>query len=120
MTDRNLLILCIISSLAGISMIFLADYVAEVPGVSAGSVEASGKTVSVGGIVSSRHYTGKHLFFDLKDDTGKVKVVVFENTIEKCKIIPEKIKNGMEIGVVGKTDTYEGETEIIASEIFLE
>jgi len=74
-----------------------------------------GERVTVEGTVD-KYYVSKdgHVFFDLHDFSGLVKVVAFRNSnIEQAY----KIEDGKEITVTGKVQEYKNDLEIIASVI---
>ncbi len=65
-------------------------------------------SIFVEGRVSGIRESSKITMFDLEDDSGKIKVVVFTE---------EKIYLEEEVGVQGTLTEYEGEYEIIAERI---
>ncbi len=120
MNDKNLLKLCLFCSVLGLAILFIGVQLAEAEKVDIGDVDADyiGHLVSVEGTVYSRYYNGEHLFFTLKDETGKIKVVIFESGIKKMRIEPDEIIKNLEIGVEGKVQEYQGEIEIIPERIY--
>lgn len=75
------------------------------------------KKVFVKGEVSdaSISKTG-HLYFDLKDETSKIKCVAYYRV---RRILPFDVKDGMELLVIGQIDVYKdrGEYEIVVNKI---
>ena len=74
-----------------------------------------GQRVTVEGSVS-KYYVSKdgHVFFDLHDSTGVIKVVAFRNSnIEESY----NLKEGENIVLTGKVQEYKNNLEIIASRI---
>lgn len=108
MNDKSLLELCLFCSVLGLAILFVGVQLAEAEKVDIGSVDEDyiGRLVAVEGTVYSRYYNGEHLFFTLKDETGKIKVVIFENDIKKMRIEPGEITKDLEIGVEGKVQEY--------------
>ena len=122
MTDKQILALCLFCSFLGLAIIFYANSIYRAPVKELGTVMENdeGKSVTVGGVVSDRHFTGEHLFLEIRDDTGEIKAVLFEGTMKKLGLNPNRIKSGMEIGLTGQIEKYEGEIEVIAEKVYLE
>ena len=57
-----------------------------------------------------------HLYFDLKDDSSKIRCAVFYRVRVR---LPFKVKDGMELLVIGSIDVFKerGEYQIIASKV---
>ena len=75
-----------------------------------------GKIVNVTGQVRGVFRNGGHVFFTLQDETGSVKVVLWEDTLDALKIKGvdiESIKDGAHINIVGSVQIYRGELEVI-------
>ncbi|UCG94986.1 MAG: OB-fold nucleic acid binding domain-containing protein [archaeon] len=121
MDDRNLLKLCIFCSILGLVILFVGVQQVEAKVTDIGSISEGeiGKLVSVEGTVYSSYYNGEHLFFTLEDRTGRIKVVVFENLIDRLNIDPRGIKKGIELRVDGEVEKYRGELEILPERIYL-
>ena len=119
MNDKNLLKLCLFCSILGLAILFVGVQFVEARVISMGEIgeDEIGTLVSVEGRVYSSYYNGEHLFFTLKDNTGKIKIVIFENSIKKLKINPGEIRNGVEIRIEGEVKKYEGELEILPERI---
>ncbi|MCK4335957.1 MAG: exodeoxyribonuclease VII large subunit [Candidatus Aenigmarchaeota archaeon] len=86
--------------------------------VNIGDIDRSftGKTVNVTGEITGMFRSKGHVFFDLKDDTGKVKVVIWEDILEFLEINNvnvSEISNGNEINIIGNVQLYRGELEVI-------
>ena len=86
--------------------------------VNVGDVDKSfiGKTVNVTGEITGMFRSKGHVFFDLKDDTGKIKVVIWEDVLEFLEINNvniSEIRNGNGINIIGNVQLYKGELEII-------
>lgn len=120
MNDRGLLKLCLLCSVIGLVILFFGVRLAEAEKVSIVEVDENsiGRLVTVEGSVYSSYYNGEHLFFTLRDETGKIKVVVFENNIKRTGIDPLDVKKGVEMAVEGKVEEYEGELEILPERIY--
>jgi len=75
------------------------------------------KRVYVKGEVSGAFVSKKgHLYFDLKDDSSKIRCAVFYRVRVR---LPFKVKDGMELLVIGSIDVFKerGEYQIIASKV---
>ena len=121
MNEKNLLKLCLFCSIIGLVILFVGVQQMEAKTIHIGEIGEKdiGTLVSVEGIVYSRYYNGEHLFFTLKDDKSRIKMVVFENTLNRLKIDPNEIKNGIKIGVDGEVKKYKGEMEILPERIYM-
>ena len=119
MNDKYLLRLCLFCSILGLVILFIGVQYVEAKVISIGEISEDeiGALVSVEGRVYSSYYNGEHLFFTLKDDTGKIKIVIFENSIKRLKINPGEIRNGVKMGIEGEVKKYKGELEILPERI---
>ena len=75
------------------------------------------KRVFVKGEVSDASISrGGHLYFDLKDESSKIKCVAYYRVRTR---LPFKVKDGMELLVIGQIDVYQerGEYEIVVNKI---
>jgi len=115
MNERKLLMLCLFCSVLGLAILFVGVQYVEAKAIPVGDVngEYEGTLVAVEGTVYSRYYNGEHIFFTLKDETGKIKIVLFSSEIKRLGIDPEEIRNGMKIRIEGAVKTYKGELEIL-------
>jgi DNA/RNA endonuclease YhcR with UshA esterase domain len=56
------------------------------------------------------------LFFDLKDETGSVKVVLWNNSLEFLEmknISMSRVKDGDLVNMIGNVQIYRGEIEVM-------
>lgn len=86
--------------------------------VKIGEIDKSfvGKTVNITGMITGIFEHNGNMFFDLKDDTGKIKVVLWKDTIELLNINNvnvSEISNGNTVNIIGNIQLYKGELEII-------
>lgn len=109
-------------SLTGVLVSLVLLYVITIQNLSfhvkIGEIDKSfiGRTVNVTGEITGVFESKGHIFFDLKDDTGKIKVVLWEDTVEFLDINNvnvSEIKNGNEINIIGNVQLYKGELEVI-------
>jgi len=77
----------------------------------------------VGGVVTLRgevkdfyeHQNG-HFFFNLKDDSGEVKVVLWESIVEELRLggmNTDEIRNGARLEITGTVELYRSKLEVI-------
>ncbi len=60
---------------------------------------------------------GRHIYFTLKDDTSRIKCIIFSNFLSSLEFLPQ---NGMKVVVEGRIGVYEkmGEYSIYVSRIY--
>lgn len=111
MNERDLVILCLATSVAGIIIMFIANKMIEPQYMKISEVTASKNYVRTNGTIVSI-FTSKSgtTFIKLKDDTGIIDIVVFKDTINITSLKP-----GMTIEVIGKSQIYKEKIEIIPS-----
>ena len=119
MNDRQLMRLCFIGAFLGIAAIYMVSLQIQAGPVGAGEISAgmSGQVVKVTGEVVDlyRHANG-HVFFSIRDETGKVRVVLWQDDVERLEISGfniSGIRNGISAEVTGSVEMYRGEPEII-------
>ena len=109
-------------SVIGVSICLVALYIISAQGfsfnVKVGEIDRSfmGKTVNITGKITGMFTNKGHIFFDLEDETGKVKVVLWDDTVELLRINNvnvSKISNGETLNVIGEVQLYRGELEVI-------
>ena len=112
MKEKDLLKVSLVFSLIGILIIFILTGTLEVERYNIGSLskENLDDTVKVKGIIENYGETPGLYLINLKDDTGKITVVIFKD--EELEL-----QEGLEIEIVGDIVEYEDEIEIIAKEI---
>ncbi len=124
-TEKTLRNLALISSSLGLLLLFFVSQNLEPEITKIGEItpESLGSNVKVCGIIENKFVSsGNHTFFDLKDESGKIKVVVFESiseNLEKFEINVLQLGDGDEICVLGEVDEWEWELEVKAKKIEL-
>ncbi|MAG78686.1 hypothetical protein CL616_04965 [archaeon] len=110
MEEKTLLRIALITSFLGIfSLFFLCEFMEmDLTKISEIDELLLDKKVKVEGEVSNVKETSSMLLFDIKDESGKIKVVVFSD---------KKIDLDEFVSVEGKVMEYEGEMEISAEKI---
>jgi len=119
----------ILVSLIGLISLFLISRTLEQKVINIGEISVNdiGRRVYVCGKIDSKFVSkSKHIFLSLKDKTGKIKVVIFNNTamklfsqgIDVFSINQNTDQNTDEkICVYGKVDLYKNELEIICENV---
>jgi len=116
MNDKDIRNICLVLSVIGLIVLFIGVNLVNTK-TNIGDIDESyiGKTVLISGNISSNYYNNGNVFLDVKDQTGKIKAVVFENTMKKLNINPKEISGCVEIK--GSVNEYKGELEIIAERL---
>jgi exonuclease VII large subunit len=116
--DKMLRISLIGSILGLLALYFIVLNISSVH-VKVGEVTGSfmGNVVKVDGEVKDfyEHRNG-HFFFNLEDDTGEIRVVIWEDMIEELRlggIDVSGIRDGARLEITGTVELYRGELELI-------
>ncbi|NIO44093.1 MAG: exodeoxyribonuclease VII large subunit [Candidatus Aenigmarchaeota archaeon] len=110
----NILKISIVIAILGIIALFFItqfnkENIVKVEDLKIGQVER------ITGMVTSVYVSkNDHVFLKVADNTGEVTVVAFKNSNIDTAY---ELENGDQISVLGRTDEYKGELEIIAKEI---
>jgi DNA/RNA endonuclease YhcR with UshA esterase domain len=119
MNDAQLMRLCFLGAFAGIAAIYIASLYIEPGQLGAGEVTADMAGISVkvtGEVIDLYIHKNGHIFFSVRDDTGKVRVVLWQDEIEMMELYGfnrSLIRNGVYAEVTGAVEMYRGEPEII-------
>ncbi len=118
MDERNLMKVSVIGVSVSLVLLYIVTSQVFSSSVKIGEIDKSfiGKTVNITGEITGMFQSKGHVFFDLKDDTGKVKVVLWEDTLEFLEINNvniSEISNGRNINIIGDVQSYKGELEVI-------
>ena len=111
---RNISIIC---SVVGLAFLFFLSKTIELKQTNINQIspEDEGKNVKICGNVSSKSISKtNHVFLRLRDDSGSIGIVIFNNTAKKVDLNFDRNDN---ICVVGSVDEYENKLEIIAKNI---
>lgn len=86
--------------------------------VNIGEVDSSyvGRTVNITGVITGMTRSRGNVFFDLKDNTGKIKVVLWKDTLELLELSGvniNEIRDENELNIVGNVQLYKGELEVM-------
>ena len=112
MDEKNLLKVALICSIIGIFIIFILSDKLEpslirIADVSEDIIEQS---VKIQGKIVSLRNTPSVLIFDVKDDSGSIKVVAFNDG-------NSQLNNGQRVKILGDVTEYKGMLEIEAKKI---
>jgi len=110
--EKDLLKVSLVFSLIGILIIFFLTNTLEVKKYDIGSLSKDNldDSVKVKGFVSSFIETPGLYIITLKDDTGKIPVIIF-----KDEELP--LREGLELEIIGDIVEYQDKIEIILKEI---
>lgn len=119
MEDEKIFKLALFTTIFGlVGMMFSASYVTP-QNVEISDIDRSmlDKEVSIEGLVTdvSKSQNGETYFLELMDQTGKIKLVIFESAaseIQKTSVNIENFKN-RRIRAVGTVTEYKGSLEVL-------
>ena len=119
MNEERMLRISLIGSILGLIALYFIVLNISSFHVKIGEVTGNliGSVVEVGGEVKDfyEHKNG-HFFFNLKDDTGEIKIVIWEDLKEELSMggmNVSRIRNGAILEVTGTVELYRGELELI-------
>lgn len=116
MDDKSLMRFSLLGAIIGIiALYFLCLYISY-PHVKIGEIEKSmvGKAVNITGNITDVYFhKDGHVFIMLEDETGRIKVILWESIVKSSRINVSEIKCGRRLQIVGTVEMYKGETEII-------
>lgn len=118
MKERSLLLLSLACSFLGLLGLYLISLWIELPQIKVAEVtpELVGQSTRLCGELSWKYVQQRgHVFFRLSDETGSIKVVVFNSSAKQLGAY--ELKEGQRVCVVGRIDEYKGELEIIPARI---
>lgn len=124
MNEKNLRDVAIICSLVGLIILFFISQNLDMERTNIGeiSVDELGRVVKICGFAKDKFISKKeNIFFNLKDETGEIKVVIFKNT---AKSIKKKFEMNLyeldeidEFCVIGEVNEYKREIEVIGKRV---
>lgn len=118
MDDKKIMKFCAILVVIGIIGLFVITTFSTPTSLAISSIDENsvGQIVSISGIVTSYYTSNGHVFMDVDDTTGSIKVVMFEDDAENNPWTYD-VRKDDEIIINGKIQLYEGELEIIANSV---
>jgi DNA/RNA endonuclease YhcR with UshA esterase domain len=120
MEEDLLLKISIICSIAGlISLFLISNFIESKPvNISGITPDDIGSVVKICGNITNKYISkNKHIFLNIEDNTGNIKVVIFNQTTLNLNIDPYELKKHDNVCVIGKVDIYENELEIILRDL---
>ena len=117
--ESFLIRICLIGSVIGIFSIYLLSFTIVAEEIGAGEITGMyvGKKVSVSGRVENlRLHSNGHIFFDLRDDTGSIDVVIWEDRAEQLRLAGTdmgRIRDGAGIRITGMVELYRGSVQVV-------
>lgn len=121
MEEKKLCNLALFCSLIGLLILFFISTQIEVAQINIREIgpDDIGKNVKICGFVESKRTSNGHIFLELKDNTGKINFVIFNQTASNLKkngIDLYNLKNNGKLCGSGTVDEYpkgSGNLEII-------
>lgn len=109
-------------SAVGIIICFIILYLISIQDLSVdvkiGDIDRSyiGKTVDLTGEINNIFTNNGDVFFDIEDETGSIKVVLWEDTLDLLRmknVNVSEMENGKSINIQGEVQVYKGELEVL-------
>jgi aspartyl/asparaginyl-tRNA synthetase len=118
MNDKTIMKVCFVMVIIGIIGLFIVTNFSTTPQVRINSIDETktGQIVSISGIVSSYYTSEGHVFMNVNDSTGTIKVVMFQKDAENNPWVYD-IRKDDKVTINGKIQLYKGELEIVASSV---
>lgn len=120
MDDSTLLKIAILVSTAGLIMLFFVSSYTSPANVKISEItydDVGRYMVLTGKITSKYEHKDGHIFLDITDGTGDMKVVMFSSTASTLDSnLLACLEKGKTIEIKGKVDEYKGDLEIIPKE----
>lgn len=108
---KNLFRICVILGAVGVALIYSSSIYIEPEKVNISEIEPqwNGRQVKVGGKAVQPYKSKGNLFFNLKDNSGKIKVAKFDADIT--------LNKSESVNVSGRVKLYQGKLELVAENI---
>jgi DNA/RNA endonuclease YhcR with UshA esterase domain len=119
MKEITLIRVCLLGSVAGIIALYLISFTMVAEEVGSGEITQDhiGMRVKLSGFVEGlREHSSGHIFFELRDDTGVVDVVVWEDKAEQLMLSGtelERLQDGAGIEITGRVERYRGSLQVV-------
>ncbi len=121
MHEKTTKILAVAVALIGLVLLFFVSNNLETTGLAIKEInlDKEGETVKACGQISGKRVSNNHIFLDLQDSTGTIRIVIFNTTSLKLNasgISVFSIKNGRDICVTGFVDEFpagSGKTNLV-------
>ena len=108
MDEKNILVIAFVCAIAGLALMYVAPFI-DVTNIGSISMDDVGRGIKVCGTIDSKRVSNNHIFLDLHDITGKIKLVIFNNTalsLNKSGNDIFSLSKGEEICSLGVVDEY--------------
>jgi DNA/RNA endonuclease YhcR with UshA esterase domain len=116
MQEKKLVKISMACSISGLILLFFVTQQVEIPLTEIASITPDDmyKSVRICGNVTHKYVSvTKHVFLDIKDQTGKIDVVFFNRTAEDVNVYEVDINDF--ICISGAVDEWKGKLEIIGN-----
>ncbi|MCD6590836.1 MAG: OB-fold nucleic acid binding domain-containing protein [Candidatus Aenigmarchaeota archaeon] len=118
MNEHALLRASIVGFVISLILLYLISSNLNEPHVNIGDINSEfvGKCVNITGEIVNVKRKDGHIFLDVKDRTGKIKVILWNDIIhylEMKNVKMNEIRTGTKINIVGHVQVFRGEAEII-------
>jgi len=118
MNEKTLTRFSIIGTIASILALYIVTNHIFSSSIDIGEIDKTfvGKSVNIPGEITSISNSEGNFFIKLKDESGEIKVVLWEDIIKSINtndIDVNKLNKGDKINVIGDVQIYKGEIEII-------
>jgi exonuclease VII large subunit len=118
MKEKTLMKVCVVGSIICLLALYLITNLSIATNIKLGDIDKSfiGKFVNITGKISKISVQDGNYFITLSDDTGSIKIALWEDTIkilEMKNINISELNKGEEINVIGEVQIYKGELEIL-------
>lgn len=113
MKERSLLQLSLAISVLGLISLFVVSRIIELPTADIGKItpEDTGKNVRVCGQVTSKFVSKtQHTFLELRDNTGKIDITVFNTS--SAKTSAQSLNKNQDVCITGAVDEYEKKLQV--------
>lgn len=119
MKEDTLMKMCGVGSVICIIALYFISVNMEYGNMNIGEITGhmTGNVVNISGkVYNLKVHKDGHLFFDLADDTGNIKVVMWESVKNEMELSGTNISsliNGAELEITGTVEMYRGALEIL-------
>ncbi len=119
MKESVLIRVCLLGSVTGIVALYFISFMLVAEEVGAGEITKDyiGRKVKISGTVEGlREHRSGHIFFEMRDETGSMDVVIWEDKAEQLALSGmnlSRLREGIGIEVTGKVEYYKGNLQVV-------
>lgn len=114
MNEKTLIKISIVSSIIGIILIVLSNKMFEPEIKKISEITGQENLVQIRGNITKIVISKQNTYFlKMRDDTGTLDLVIFNNSIKDVK----KLKENIILNIIGKPNFYKGKLEIIVTKL---